>query len=919
MNRLGDIQATLRKNLDDNREDSKSIEFIVASFDTDERTSDWIANNFESDIKSGYLKFHKSNALETWHFGRAKNFFQSVMTGKIYASLDGDNYTGKRGGKHIIDIFERYNFNCILHQFQGDWGDGTCGRVSMSAEDYKNIGYDNNFLPRQWDELDAMLSVLRKHPERNYICYKGKSILLKSAPFRRFFNDHQIAPKVVELPPETDPIYASIQTGKAAEGKHDSNYVQDDPKLKLSSIFNHLSSYIKNSHSAQFKIQYVNEIIEVQRKLTQEIEPEVLLKWFLQGVKTPIKMIPPDAKIAVSCIKNEADLLNWYNHYSKLGIDYFFIIDDNSHNPISIALPFDNVFVWRPICGNFRYSKAFWIEVILLNFGVNHWCLTIDSDEYLTLPSILFSQNSSQQSPLECTITNVSDNKEYFCGFLVDLVPSSSSLEKLTSKLNHNQLKLNDFTQFQFRPPMFDIPYLRHNTVTWSYGKHNEWAFRLDVRFRLNGTIDSLRKFPLIKFRKGIHLNQGFHDLIIDGVKRSSSDLSRIDLLPILHYKMHGSLLDSADNTRRPTQSYHQDTEKNLLRLRKKIHTHLKQACISPFTYEVSDYWTIPIPSKKTISLKLYIDSAAIASIPNSYYINRTAPIPVIKSETNIHYSNGVLYARTLEEAAKWIQRYTPYQNLINLNNDEATLSTDKHQKENCVDTIGFMMNEVIGLGGNCQVKHAILREYWLRSYGTDKGFHIENKKIPEFILKTNFFDWVWSRKPCQSISFAISRLFQIEFNSDSTKVITNSSGKEELLHIASGIHFPHDLKCDENGKINPEVLHKELPDIQNKFSFLGQRIHNTLSNAKRILFILYTNESATEIIDLALLIKKTYPNLYFKIMWVSNHDQNNFVSDIIITKKIADMPYPGDLQGWTQALSNVAIEDALGLPLATR
>lgn len=678
MNRLSDIKATLRQNLNDNELDRHLIEFIVVSFDSDNTTTDWITDQFDEELKTGYLKYHHSKSLPSWHFGKAKNSFRQLMNGKVYASLDGDNYTGYRGGRHIIEVFEEHDYNCVFHQFQGDWGDGTCGRVSMTAEDYKTIGYDDSFLPRQWDELDAMLSVLNRKRDRTYVCYQGKSIFAKSKPFNRFFLDHEITPKTKELPADQDPLFSRIGEKAAAEGKHKSTYVQDDPKLRHSSIFNHLSSYIKNTESATFRVRYISEIVDEQRKMAEEIDEKTLLSWFLK----PQTEVPSDTKaqdiILTSCIKNEKNLQDWYEHYKQLGVTKFLIIDDHSETPVSRTLSKEDVYVWTPKCGQFRYSKAFWLEVLLLNFGTDKWCLTVDSDEYLALPQLLMRRNGDgdSSSPLQRFLFSITKpSKDYFCGFLLDMAPGVSAFEQLQSN-PQRKLERSAFNRFQCRPASAAPAYHRHNTVKWSYGKHSQWAYSIDIRFRINGSIDSLRKFPIIKFNKGIHLNQGFHDLIINGDKRSFADLERTDLLPILHYKLHASQFDACDDTSRPAEQYHQDTAKNIEKLRKNIQKNLKQAAIIPFNYTYIDFWALPLPGKTSIELKVTTDSHNSTDIAPKL-INREEPIPVIIVNQEAAYREGVIYAKDLEAAIFWVAQNTPFKSTLKLEEKSAKMCID--------------------------------------------------------------------------------------------------------------------------------------------------------------------------------------------------------------------------------------------------
>ncbi|MFO7032354.1 hypothetical protein B9T07_21050 [Limnospira fusiformis CCALA 023] len=399
MNRFEDIKATLPKNLEDNRGSIGRVEFILVCFDSDDLVEKWVKNNFNNDIESGFLCFYRSSELDIWHFGRAKNSFKNIINGRIYASLDGDNYTGFKGGEHIINVFQTHEYNCIFHQFQGDWGDGTCGRVSFKMEDYIEIGYDNDLLPRQWDELDAMLSIMVKHPERKYVCYQGKSIIDKSFPFRRFVTENALSPVVVEINEKLNPLHGRIQCQSL--GLHKTNYVDEDAKLKYSNIFNHLSSFFKNTYSENLRNQYVLELQDIQRTMIEVIEPIILEKWTLRRQdNNGLVKINENDMILLSCVKDEPDLKDWYNYYKDLGVTKFFMVDDYSAHPVKHDLEYDDVYIWHPIVGRFRYAKVFWLEILLSCYCRGNWCITVDSDEYISLPDFPDNPEKEGQSVL---------------------------------------------------------------------------------------------------------------------------------------------------------------------------------------------------------------------------------------------------------------------------------------------------------------------------------------------------------------------------------------------------------------------------------------------------------------------------------------------------------------------------------------
>ena len=667
MNRFNDIKATLEKNLEDNRNSIGLVEFIVLCFDADDQVEDWINRNFKEDLNTDYLRFYRSASLHSWHFGRAKNSFKSFMRGLIYASLDGDNFTGYRGGEHIIDVFKANNYNCIFHQFQGDWGDGTCGRVSLNRDDYIEIGYDESFLPRQWDELDAILSVIKKRPERKYICYRENNILNRSFPFHRFIKENDLTPEVIELDTSLDPLYERL--GAQAVGKHNSTYVQDDVKLKYSSIFNHLCSFFKNTKKDDNRTVYVNELIHIQRKMVEDIEPDTLSSWFLEKQGSKGIILEEDDIVLLCCIKDEPNLLEWYLHYKDLGVDKFFIIDDHSKTKIKERLTQKDVFVWTPICGKFRYSKAFWIEILLYSYCKDKWCLTVDSDEYLSLPSFRNIKNGKKPStsPLQRFIT-CGENKgvSYFCGFLLDLIPNPLVFNKIK---NSKALNRSDFTNYQYRPATLNFLYKKSNTANWSYGEIYDWAYQIDVRYRINRSFDSMRKFPLFKFRPKIHINQGFHDLIVNNTKRKPEELKRRDLIPILHYKLYNIANKFVNNP----ESYHSETKRNIYRLISNVRGSLIAATISPYSFPYLNFKMLPISSIQT--LKIRSATATNSVLNDEEIVDRSSDLFFVKCNSDIKLEDSFIYGKSFSEVIDWVVKNTPFNQILKYRDDYAVIS----------------------------------------------------------------------------------------------------------------------------------------------------------------------------------------------------------------------------------------------------
>lgn len=685
MNRLDDLRATLARNLEDNRESKGRVEFIVVSFDPDDAVEQWIKQHFKAELEDEYLRFHQAEPLEYWHFGRAKNAFRELMRGRIYASLDGDNFTGYRGGEHIIEVFESHDYRCIFHQFQGEWGDGTCGRVSLSREDYLDFGYDEQFLPRQWDEMDAMLSTLVQRRDRKYVCYEGRSIIDKSHPFRRYLEEHEYSPPTVQMDPQSDPLYRAPE--QKSVGVHDNDYVQDDPALRYSSVFNHLQSFFKNTDRDDLKIQYVNELVDVQRRLVETVDPSKLQRWLLQQQTAEPTNLGCSDIAALACVKNEVDLDAWYQHYKTLGVTRFLIIDDGSDIPVKDVLPHDDVHVWAPIAGKFRYSKAFWLEALLAKYCEGLWCLTIDADEFLSLPD--FPEEPSAPASTLRRCLNVADSlaQEYFCGFLLDMVPEprNNALVKPGKA---------SFTHYQFLPGPPDEAYSSHNTARWSYGDKLDWAHAIDVRFRVNRSLDSLRKFPIVRWRPGIHLNQGFHDLIIDGVKRSHSDLQRTDLVPLLHFKLQNLSYTESKGISRGFDGYHYETRENLLALTQGIDEKILAAAESEAVFPYLGFSLIPIPSRKQIWL---VRAGSESVMKDQDIMQRAVSLHFYQQQGGVEIIGHKVCATSFDVAIEWLRSQSPFCMVDERSDDHAVLSVMPYDTAGQPETPDAPAAEVVG------------------------------------------------------------------------------------------------------------------------------------------------------------------------------------------------------------------------------
>jgi glycosyltransferase involved in cell wall biosynthesis len=182
-NRFHQISKTLRQNLDSNINISNDIEFVLVDFDSNDGLSDWVIENFQKEIESGYLKYFFCQSLPSWDCSIAKNTSHMLASGQILVNLDCDNFTGFRGGEFILKQFMLYGPKLLLHQASGSFGDGSFGRISIMKHLFLAVGgYDQSFAPMAYQDTDLILRsmefgliyILKTNPYFNKAIYNTK-------------------------------------------------------------------------------------------------------------------------------------------------------------------------------------------------------------------------------------------------------------------------------------------------------------------------------------------------------------------------------------------------------------------------------------------------------------------------------------------------------------------------------------------------------------------------------------------------------------------------------------------------------------------------------------------------------------------------------------------------------------------------
>lgn len=550
--RSQELKDTLSVNLAENLMFCDKIQFVVNVIDDDDGLIDYLNDNYAAEVLSGYLKINAVTDFGGWHFGRAKNSFKNDIDGALYSSLDADNFVGSEETRQILDVFDELGCGFLFHHFSGTWGDGTCGRVTMSTDRYRSVGYDEHFFSRQFDEYDLIVSCLRTDPDLKYVSYLPGGGLLKSKQISEYLEQEGI---------ELDEIVVPDYRQRMPLNSKDADYARQNATTAAMGMCNAALSFGKNSCSASAREKYSAKATSAANQVLDTLEPIDVLPAFFGPIKCST-IGSMEGRIPVfSCIKDDLDLIQaWYQHYKKLGCGPFFIVDDKSALSISKFLPYPDVHILSPAVGTYRTFKSVWIKAAMKAFlSEGQWAVTIDADEFVDIPKELGGTVQSLVSNAEARASNA------FPGILIDMLPS----KPIGSIPLDQKAIIETFSDHYFEKRPDDETYNSHPAVKWAFGEHWRASFCIDARYKIFETIDVLRKVPLVKFRSDVILNQGFHDVGFSDQKGMSHKYWGGGLvLPIRHYKLV-KLFDVDERSRMREQSqapmlYHPRTSKNM-------------------------------------------------------------------------------------------------------------------------------------------------------------------------------------------------------------------------------------------------------------------------------------------------------------------------------------------------------------------
>ena len=257
--------------------------------------------------------------------------------------------------------------------------------------------------------------------------------------------------------------------------------------MRLSKSIFRIQNFALNSLSGIAKIIHVKRRTKSINKLKKVNFVEV------PDNKSEIRLL--------AIMRNESLRLPYFfEYYKNIGVDRFFIIDNNSTDDSAlIASQEDNVHIYSTK-DSFK-NFWFWMEYLLKEFGSDQWCLVVDIDE-------LFSYPYSEKLNLGELIHFLEEEKSTsVLSLLLDMYSDKSIRSTHYSKGENPLLKIPFFDKsYEIR----NFRFIDKNSYSFFYSK----SFTGGMRKRVFGNISTphvLSKISLFKNNQNNYLTDGMH------------------------------------------------------------------------------------------------------------------------------------------------------------------------------------------------------------------------------------------------------------------------------------------------------------------------------------------------------------------------------------------------------------------------
>jgi hypothetical protein len=573
MDRADDIKATLKNNLDVIERFEGIVKIYINCFDGNNIIHNWVNEIFAEEKYKKLISFNISPRLAYWHFSWAKNSFQNLITEDYYSSLDGDNFLSLEEVENLLNTVNSEQ-ELVIHGFSGNWGDGTSGRLTVPTRIYRKYGYLNEIYPRQADEIGFLANIIYNENKVKFITYEKANVFELSGVMKKWVNLNKVSINHAELkkPFINSPI-----------NPRGSDYLNNSEVFSFYQSFNASYTCLKLSSNRDAQAYFEKQLSASATGINATMAEKVLDKSFT------FRKIPnlTDDLTMYAVIKDDNLFLNkWIEHYRLLGVKRFIIVDDKSKVSIDSKIFGNDIYIFNPSIGDFKTCKVLWISLLLKCFQkVDSWFLTADSDEFISLEGVADSLQDY------CKVLD-KNNQKFSTGLLLDMLPNKN-LD--IDKINTSRF-IEQFSNFYLSSDSSNETYQNTASIQWAFGDHWLYSYKIDARWRFFQTIDSLRKFPILKYNPCMLLNQGYHALTLEGKNVSSNWAFKKTnfVIPVKHYKF--VTLFSNTMQEEKFDAYHDRTKQNLQKIVKKdinVFKHEIDTCLSVVEFDFNRFKSI--------------------------------------------------------------------------------------------------------------------------------------------------------------------------------------------------------------------------------------------------------------------------------------------------------------------------------------
>ena len=174
-NAIFDVKKTLKQSLSENYVYKGYIEFIIVDFSKETDLDCWLSKNCNDELSSGYLKYFREAALDSWHESIAKNRAATYTSKDVIVNVDCGFIVDFESTTRILKVFINSK-NTVVHiKILQEY----LGHIAVPRDFFAFVGgYDESLEPTGFQTIDLFnrLSILGLH----LVSYKQNEVYYSS-------------------------------------------------------------------------------------------------------------------------------------------------------------------------------------------------------------------------------------------------------------------------------------------------------------------------------------------------------------------------------------------------------------------------------------------------------------------------------------------------------------------------------------------------------------------------------------------------------------------------------------------------------------------------------------------------------------------------------------------------------------------